>query len=286
MERRDGRFLLPRRGEYDRGARKDRQEPVKNIGDARRDVRRVRRRHAAPVRDAPPGRWTSPGRGRPRPWCASMRLLQRIWRVVVDEQTGPPRASDAVPTEDAPGAEPGDRRRPRRYGDAPVQHRHREDHRADQPPDPGLRPGRALTASGGRALVLLVARWPRTSPRSCGRGWGTDSLAWRVPGADPALPGRRHRRGRRAGQRKSTGDVWWPPTRTPRRWRLRRARTTGGSLRCWTGRTVRKRRRRPRPAGQRRRHLTKGADPQAAGEIRIIARRSWRRRRPTRRPAP
>ena len=78
-----------------------------------------------------------------RPWdteaiVGPYRLLQRIWRVVVDENTG---AGARVRRRGARRAESpaaqDDSRRPRRLRDAAVQHVDRADHRAEQRGDPG-----------------------------------------------------------------------------------------------------------------------------------------------------
>ena len=199
-----------------------------------------------------------------RPWetkavVGSQRLLQRIWRVVVDEETGAVRAADVEPVRGHPArAAPDDRRRPRRLRDAAVQHRHRPDHRADQPPDLGLRRGRRrCPRSVAEPLVLLVAplaphiaeemwarlghdeslglarrsRWPTSA------GWSTTrcEVAVQVNGkvrAQVTRAGRRRRRGAGGGR---------PGRRADRRLPGRRDRAP--------------RRRRPRPAGQLRPRL-------------------------------
>ena len=54
----------------------------------------VRRRHACGCTRCRWARWTRPGRGRPAPSSASYRFLQRLWRNVVDEETGELRVVD------------------------------------------------------------------------------------------------------------------------------------------------------------------------------------------------
>ena len=85
-----------------------------------------------------------------RPWetravVGSYRFLQRVWRAVVDEQTGDLRVTERPGRRgDPPAAAPDDRRGPRRHGRHAVQHRHRQADRADQRADPavGRRPAR------------------------------------------------------------------------------------------------------------------------------------------------
>ena len=74
---------------------------------------------------------------------------------------------------DAARAAQGDRRRARRLRGAALQHGRREADRAEQPPDQDLR-RQPVAARGGRAAGADAgAAVPRTSPRSCGRGWAT-----------------------------------------------------------------------------------------------------------------
>ncbi len=82
----DGKPVQPR-------VRQDGQEP-QELGHARRDVRRVRRRHAAAVRDVHRARSTRADRGTPVTSSGCYRLLQRIWRNVVDEDTGELRVTE------------------------------------------------------------------------------------------------------------------------------------------------------------------------------------------------
>ena len=80
-----------------------------------------------------------------RPWdtravVGQYRLLQRLWRNVVDETTGEVTVVDAEPDEDTlralhkaiDGVDPG-------HGGAALQHGHREDHRTEQPRHQGER---------------------------------------------------------------------------------------------------------------------------------------------------
>ena len=60
----------------------------------------------------------------------------------------PPRGRRAGRRRDPPPAAPDHRGGPRRHGDAAVQHRHRPDHRAEQPPRP--RPAPTAVPAGGR----------------------------------------------------------------------------------------------------------------------------------------
>ena len=114
-----------------------------------------------------------------RPWetkavVGSQRLLQRIWRVVVDEQTGAVRAADVEPSEDTlralhraiDGVRDGFATL--RFNIAIARITELTNHLtsvygADTPVP------RSVAAE---PLVLLSRRW-RTSPRRCGRGWAT-----------------------------------------------------------------------------------------------------------------
>ena len=85
-----------------------------------------------------------------RPWetravVGSQRFLQRVWRLVVDEETGAVRVTDEpLDAKTRAAAAPDHRRRPRGHGRAAVQHGHRQADRADQRADPaaGARPAR------------------------------------------------------------------------------------------------------------------------------------------------
>ena len=77
-----------------------------------------------------------------RPWATkdvvgAYRFLQRVWRLVVDEQTGTERVADArgAGRRDAAGAAPHDRRGVRRLRGAAQQHRRRQADRVHQSPD-------------------------------------------------------------------------------------------------------------------------------------------------------
>ena len=91
-----------------------------------------------------------------RPWetkavVGVFRLLQRIWRNVLDEDTGAVRVADAAADDETRRIlHRVDRRGPRRHGDAAVQHVDRQDHRAQQPPDAAV-PGRRRAPRGRRA---------------------------------------------------------------------------------------------------------------------------------------
>ena len=145
-----------------------------------------------------------------RPWetkavVGSQRLLQRIWRVVVDEETGAVRAADDVePDEETLRAlHRTIAGRAGRADHAAVQHRDRADHRADQPPD-GRRTARRRRCRGRwpSRWCCWSRRWPRTWPRSCGRGW---AMTGRWPGRRSRWPtsvaGGGHRAGGGPGER-------------------------------------------------------------------------------------
>ena len=180
-----------------------------------------------------------------RPWetkavVGSQRLLQRIWRVVVDEETGAVRAARRRAGRGHPArAAPGDRRRARRVRDAAVQHRHRPDHRADQPPDVGLRRGHAGAAVGRRAAGAAGRAAGPAHRRGDVGAAGPRRSRWRgtpFPVADERWLVDDTVAGRRPGQRQGArAGVRCRPTPTPRRWRRRRG-PTSGSPGTWTAR--------------------------------------------------
>ena len=104
------RALLPRRRRGAARVREDGQEPEER-GHARRHLRRVRRRHAAALRDVHGPARRVAGRGAPRDIVGVHRFLQRLWRNVVDEETGAlARQRRARRRRDPPPAAPHDRR--------------------------------------------------------------------------------------------------------------------------------------------------------------------------------
>ena len=116
-----------------------------------------------------------------RPWATkdvvgAHRFLQRLWRNLVDEETGELRVTDAEPDEDdAAGAAQGHRRRPRGLRGDALQHRGREADRAEQPPDQGYA-AVGTPRSVAEPLVLMLA--PLCPARRRGavvRGWATPS---------------------------------------------------------------------------------------------------------------
>ena len=88
-----------------------------------------------------------------RPWetrsvVGSQRVLQRVWRNVVDEETGELRVSDDRPDDDpAPAVAPHHRRGALRHGRHAVQHCDREGDRTQQRVDP---PGHGCASRGRR----------------------------------------------------------------------------------------------------------------------------------------
>ena len=80
-----------------------------------------------------------------RPWetrdvVGMYRFLQRLWRNIVDEETGEVVVADvAGRRRDAPPAAPHDRRRAHRDRGAALQHGDRQADRAEQPPDQARR---------------------------------------------------------------------------------------------------------------------------------------------------
>ena len=150
VEERDGVFLL-RRASGLPAFGPHGQEPEEH-GHARRDLPRLRRRHAAALRDV------HGSARRDRAWSTAdiagvYRFLQRFWRNVVDEDTGElARVAGRGRRRDAPAAAPHDRRGASRHGNARVQHRDRAALRAQQPSHPGGRreQGSAPRRSGAR----------------------------------------------------------------------------------------------------------------------------------------
>ena len=189
-------------------------------------------------------RSTPAGRGAPRDIVGVHRFLQRLWRNVVDEETGALRVS---PTS-RPTTRPAGCCTARSPRSAPtwrtlrVQHRDRHADRAEQPADPGRRRTRRRAARGGRAAGADArAARRRTSPRSCGRAWATTVARVRaVPGGRPRASSSttRSRSPCRSTARCGPGSRS-PPTPTSRRTRPRRG-PTPASPRCSPARTVRK----------------------------------------------
>ena len=128
--------------------RKDGQEPQEHR-HARRDVRRVRRRHVPGLRDVdgPARRVAAVGDARGRRVAALPAA-----RVAAGRRRGHRRVArssdDELDADDAaPCPAPDDRRRARRHGGDAVQHRHRQADRADQPPHEGRVRARARSSS-------------------------------------------------------------------------------------------------------------------------------------------
>ncbi len=198
-----------------------------------------------------------------RPWDTTAvvgmyRLLQRIWRVVVDEETGAARVADVDPDDDtlrvlhrtiAVGA--------RRHGDAAVQHLDRPHHRADQPPDLGL-PRRRRAPGGGRAAGAAAGagRPPRgrgavVPPGPRGAPWPTSPTpmadeAWLV---DDTVEVPVQVNGKVRGRISVPADADQEALEAA-------ARADAKVAALLDGATVRKVDRRPRPHGQLRRRLT------------------------------
>ena len=174
-----------------------------------------------------------------RPWDTTAvvgmyRLLQRVWRVFVDEDTGALRVDRRRrPADDtlrvlhrtiAVG--------PRRHGDPALQHLDRPHHRADQPPHRdlprrrraplgGRAAGAAAGAAGpapGRGAVVPAGPRPGRSPtsrsrRPTERGWSTTPSRCRSRSTARSAAGSSWRP-------TPTADAWRPPpgptTRSPR----------------------------------------------------------------------
>ena len=131
----DGAVVLLRRPAGQPRVRQDRQEPEEH-GHARRDLRRVRRRHLPAVRDVdgPAGGVAAVGdpSGRRLAAVPAAAVAQRRRRG--DRRAARRRASRR--RGDAAAAAPDDRRRAERHGRAALQHRHRQADRAEQPRRP------------------------------------------------------------------------------------------------------------------------------------------------------
>ena len=127
-----------------------------------------------------------------RPWetrdvVGMYRFLQRLWRNIVDEETGGVAVADA-PADDRPDARPAphDRRRAHRDRGAALQHGDRQADRAQQPPDEGRR---AVPRDVAEALVLMVAPFaPHVGEELWHRLGHDETIAYvPFPDADPAL---------------------------------------------------------------------------------------------------
>ena len=73
---------------------------LQELGHARRDVRELRGRHAAAVRDVHGARSTRAGPWDTKAVVGVYRLLQRIWRNVIDEDTGEVTVTDDDPDDE------------------------------------------------------------------------------------------------------------------------------------------------------------------------------------------
>ena len=120
-----------------------------------------------------------------RPWSTrdvvgSQRFLQRVWRNLIDEQTGQARVTDAEPDLDTLRAlHKADRRRAHRLPGAALQHGRGQADRAEQPPDQGLRETRpGVPRSVAEPLVLMMAPLtPHVAEELWSRLGHPDSLA-------------------------------------------------------------------------------------------------------------
>ena len=142
-----------------------------------------------------------------RPWNTAdiigvHRFLQRLWRNLIDEETGASRvADDAGRRRDAPRAAPHDRRGARRHGRAELQHRDRAAVRAEQPPDHGGRRD-GDCAARGRGAAGADGRAARAAHR---RGAVGAARPHRHAGVR-AVPDRRSRAARRGHGRGAGAD--------------------------------------------------------------------------------
>ncbi len=129
-----GRRLVLARRPGQPGVRQDGQEP-EELGHPGRDLRRLRRRHPAGLRDGHRRRSTRPGPGTPAPSSGPTACCSG--------SGAPSSTRTPAPTGWWRGRHPRTTRRllhrtdrggPGRHRGAAVQHRHRPDHRAVQPP--------------------------------------------------------------------------------------------------------------------------------------------------------
>ena len=159
------------------GVREDGQV-AEQRGDARRDVRALRRRHVPAVRDGhgPDGHLPALADPRRRRLAA---LPAAAVAHLVDEQTGRARVTDAEPDDETlrllhrtiAGVHAD-------YAGAALQHRDRQADRADQPPDQVL--GAPGAAVGGRAAGADDGpAGPAHRRGAVGSGWATRSR-WRT----------------------------------------------------------------------------------------------------------
>ena len=185
-----------------------------------------------------------------RPWDAKAivgpyRLLQRVWRVVVDEATGAVHVSDdPVPERAEPAAAQGDPRRARGVRDPAVQHLDRPGDGAEQRDHPGI-PERRGAAGGRRAAGADAG----TAGPARGRGAVVAARPRLVAGVGAVPRGRRGAAGRRHGGRAGAGQRQ-AARGAQRAGRVRRCGARGGGARrCPGGRGAGRAR---RAAGRRR----------------------------------
>ncbi|GAA3157521.1 hypothetical protein GCM10020255_039080 [Rhodococcus baikonurensis] len=120
-----------------------------------------------------------------RPWATkdvvgAARFLQRVWRVVIDEETGKPRVTD-----EAPGEETLRALNKAISGVIEDYTALRDNTAAAKLIEYNNHLTKAFPGGAPRAavepLVLMLAPWRRTSQKSCGRVWDTRSLLRTAP---------------------------------------------------------------------------------------------------------
>ena len=184
-----------------------------------------------------------------RPWetrdvVGMYRFLQRVWRNLVDEDTGLLRRRPAgVRRHHRSAAAPHDRRGARRHGRDAVQHRDRQADRAEQPPH---QVWAAARRDAAERIVLMLAPLAPHMAEELWRMLGHDRHGHlrALPHGRPGQAGRGLDRAARAGERQGAvahhrrrrcrcghrSRPWpWPTPRWSPAWRVRPRRRSSSS---------------------------------------------------------